>query len=179
MSGADSATFHLGLGSNIGDRIANLREALFRLSRLPGVRVVRSSPVYESEPWGYADQADFLNAAVELLAPADPSALFRALKAIEHEMGRIPAERNHPRVIDLDILLAGDRVLTTEELAIPHPRMIERRFVLLPLCDIAPHLVHPVLRRPVVELLAACGDSGALKRRAEPLDPTALSRGTA
>lgn len=210
-SAARPSSVYLGLGSNLGDREANLREAIERIKGL-GLEVVRVSSVYETEPVGYADQPWFLNQVIEAAvaphltfnADEETVALFkmageypsetaglragemiqveemlRALHGIEDEMGRERTILNGPRVIDIDILLfrhmkgiiAGTRtvadsaahVASRAEPIIPHPRMHERRFVLEPLCEIAPDLVHPPLKMTCRELLAALDDPSAVR----------------
>ncbi|HEY3414522.1 MAG TPA: 2-amino-4-hydroxy-6-hydroxymethyldihydropteridine diphosphokinase [Armatimonadota bacterium] len=125
---------YLGLGTNLGDREANLREAVRRLRELG--TVVRQSKVLESAPWGYTDQPDFLNMVVALDTILPPLDLLRAVKAIESIMGRVPAVRYGPRLIDIDLLLYGDVTMDTPELTLPHPRMGERDFVMVPLREL-------------------------------------------
>ena len=145
----------IGLGSNLasnfGHREGNLREALRRLADLGEVKAV--SNFHDTEPVGYIDQPRFLNAAAVLETSLTPTELMRALLGIEHEMGRERVIAKGPRVIDLDLLLCGDRVMNTAELTLPHPEMQERRFVLEPLNEIAGDWVHPVLRITVEEML--------------------------
>jgi 2-amino-4-hydroxy-6-hydroxymethyldihydropteridine diphosphokinase len=145
----------IALGSNLtsefGDREGNLREALRRLAELGEVKAVSS--FHDTEPVGYTDQPRFLNGAAVLETSLTPSELMRALLEIEHGMGRERAIAKGPRVIDLDLLLDGDRVMNTAELTLPHPEMQERRFVLEPLNEIAGDWVHPVLRITVEEML--------------------------
>jgi 2-amino-4-hydroxy-6-hydroxymethyldihydropteridine diphosphokinase len=148
----------LGLGTNLGDRDRNLTAA--RTSLLPEVRPLRASSVYETPPWGVLDQPHFLNQALEAETDLPPLHLLAYLKDLEVELGRLPAERYGPRLIDLDILFYDDLVLDTPELTIPHPRISERAFVLAPLANLAPDLVHPLEKKTIVELLEACDRSG-------------------
>lgn len=152
-------TVYLGLGTNLGDREANLKEAVRRLNEA-GVRVLARSPLYETTPVGYLDQPDFLNAVCRAETDLAPGDLLCVVKGIEAEMGRRPAFRNAPRPIDVDILFYDDLVLSTPDLAIPHPRLAERAFVLVPLADLAPGLRHPVLGHTIAALLAAVDRSG-------------------
>ena len=145
----DAVTVYLSLGSNLGDRLGNLREALERLRRLQGVAVERVSAVYESEPVGVTDQPRFLNLAARISTTLEPQALLQAVKAIERELGRRPGPRWGPRPIDIDVLLYSDQTLQTPQLTLPHPEMLRRAFVLVPLAEIAPDLALPDGRTPV------------------------------
>ena len=149
---------YLALGTNLGDRLANLRAAIASLP--PAVTVLAESPVYETPPWGLTDQPAFLNMAFKGETRLSPLALLAHLKHLETELGRVPAVRYGPRLIDMDILFYDDLVLDTPELTLPHPRLHERAFALVPLADLEPDLVHPVLGKPVRELLAAVDTSG-------------------
>ena len=153
-----SSPIYLALGSNLGDRVANLETA--RKSLAPRIEIVRESPIYVTPPWGYTDQPDFLNQVIEVDTLLHPIPLLHHLKKIETEMGRETIFRNGPRIIDLDILFYVQEVYESENLQIPHPRLQDRAFVLVPLNDIAPDFVHPVLNQSVHEMLAKVDSSG-------------------
>jgi 2-amino-4-hydroxy-6-hydroxymethyldihydropteridine diphosphokinase len=158
----------LGLGANIGNREANLRLALRWLAR--ECAVVAVSSLYRSEAVvleGAPSGPDYLNAACEIETALAPEELLRFVKEIEHEIGRRPAERWAPRVIDIDILLCGDTVITSTDLTIPHPLLAERNFVLVPLAELAPGAAHPVLGKTIGEL-AEDVDLAGLEHLAEP-----------
>jgi 2-amino-4-hydroxy-6-hydroxymethyldihydropteridine diphosphokinase len=158
-------TIYLSLGSNVGDRQANLRAALERLAA-PDLRVKRVSPVYETEPVGYLDQRWFLNLAAEAETDLFPMQLLARTQKIERALGRVRTVPNGPRTIDIDILLYGKAVVRSARLEIPHPRMTERRFVLAPLADLAPALRHPVTHQTVREMLDAA-PSAVVRRLTE------------
>jgi 2-amino-4-hydroxy-6-hydroxymethyldihydropteridine diphosphokinase len=132
---------YLGMGTNQGDRLANLQAA--RTALAPSVRLLQASPVYETEPWGFLDQPAFLNQALKTETGLPPVDLLAYLKALETHLGRQPNFRYGPRLIDIDILLYDDLVLRLPGLEIPHPRLAERAFVLVPLVDLAPKLCYP------------------------------------
>lgn len=148
---------YLGLGSNLGDRQQNLAQAL-QLIRSFAV-IQRISSIYETKPVGYLDQPDFLNLACQATTELSPTALLKSVKRIEKQLGRQASFRNAPRVIDVDILLYDDLVLESPKLTIPHPRLAERAFVLVPLAEIAPDITHPILQRSIVDLLDAIDTS--------------------
>jgi 2-amino-4-hydroxy-6-hydroxymethyldihydropteridine diphosphokinase len=146
------ATAYIGIGSNLGDRQANCLKAIAFLTQA-GQSVLKQSSLYETDPWGKKDQPRFINMAVEIETNLKPQGLLLLLKEIENNMGRVYTTRWGPRLIDLDILLYEDLVITEEELQIPHPRMHERAFVLQPLAEICPEKVHPLLHKRIDELL--------------------------
>ena len=151
-------TVFLGLGSNLGDRSANLGEAIRRLA--PQALVASESPIYETPPWGEENQPAFLNMAVKANTDLPPMDLRNHVKQIEADMGRVPSYRWGPRSIDIDILLYDDLILNSPRLIIPHPRMHERGFVLVPLDAIAGGVMHPVLKLSVHELLQGVDTGG-------------------
>jgi 2-amino-4-hydroxy-6-hydroxymethyldihydropteridine diphosphokinase len=151
-------TVFLASGSNLGDRAANLAEALRRLP--PEVDVLAASPVYETPPWGYTDQPAFLNQAVKAETDLPPAELLAYLKNVERLIGRQVSFKYGPRLIDLDILFYDQSVVETPALRVPHPHLAERAFVLLPLADLAPGLIHPVLGKTVQQLLERVDSSG-------------------
>lgn len=146
---------YLGLGSNLGDRAGYLRRARENLA--PEVKLLRASSVYETPPWGYSDQPAFLNQVVEVQTDLEPEALLAKLKGIESELGRVKNFRYGPRCIDLDILFYENCVYQSERLTIPHPSLAERAFVLVPMNELAPNFIHPLLHEHISELLASLG----------------------
>jgi 2-amino-4-hydroxy-6-hydroxymethyldihydropteridine diphosphokinase len=159
----------LGLGSNLGAREANLREAAERIEDL-GLEAVRASSIYETEPVGYLDQPWFLNQVIEVrskstieAATIKPAELLKRLLDIERRMGRRRNVPDGPRVIDIDLLLCGEAVLTREDITLPHPRMHLRRFVLEPIAEIAPDLRHPAFGKTMAQLLAALEDPAGVR----------------
>lgn len=142
---------YLALGANLGDRQANLLQAIQAICTFASVECLSS--FYETRPVGYLDQPDFLNMACQIKTELPPQELLASLKQIERQMGRQSSFRNAPRPIDIDILLYDDLILKTRGLTIPHPRMSERAFVLVPLAEIAPDIVHPVSKLTISELL--------------------------
>jgi 2-amino-4-hydroxy-6-hydroxymethyldihydropteridine diphosphokinase len=156
-------TVYLSLGSNLGDRAANLRAAIAALPEY-GIRVKRISFLYETEPVDYLDQPWFLNCAVEAETSLAPLDLLHTLRKIEARLGSQKQFAKGPRILDMDILLYGDETIESPELQIPHPRMLQRNFVLVPLAEIAPTLRHASWPTNVAELLAASADASQVKR---------------
>ena len=155
-------TVYLALGSNVGDREHNLREVL-RLLAEAGIHILKISSIYETEPVDYLEQAWFLNAALQAQTDLPALDLLHKLRAIESAMGSKKPFAKGPRLIDLDILLYGHDTIATLELQVPHPRMLERRFVLAPLVEIAPNLRHPSWPTTAQQLLAALKDSSVVR----------------
>lgn len=153
----------VGLGSNLGDREAQLVTALRALGELEGTATVAHSRLYETEPVGGPSQGPYLNAVVELRAGLDPRALLDGLLRIEAHAGRTRAEHHGPRVLDLDLLLYGDRVLEEPGLVLPHPRLHERGFVLEPLGELAPDLRHPLIGLSIARLAERVRDTAAVR----------------
>ena len=152
---------YIALGTNLGDRRANLKEAIAALS--PQLDVKTRSQIYETPPWGYEDQPKFLNQVIQAQTYLEPELLLKHLKRLEVALGRKESFRNGPRLIDIDILFYDELVLNKPSLVIPHPRLHKRGFVLLPLMDIAPELVHPVHQKTVREMAAECDLEGIEK----------------
>ncbi len=152
----------LGLGSNLGERQVLLNRALAEVKKIPSTRVVWGSSVFETSPYGNEQQPAFLNAAVEIETELLPGPLLSELKSIETKLGRRPAERWSPREIDLDVLLYDGLVVNDPGVTVPHPDLVNRRFVLVPLQELDPDVVHPVNGMTARELASACRDNGRI-----------------
>lgn len=156
------ARVFLGVGSNEGDRLRNISEALRRLSILPGIRIKRLATIIETESVGGPPQGPYLNTVAELETTLPAEKLLVFLQDTERQLGRLPSgPRWGPRPIDLDVLFYDERVIDTPALQVPHPRLHERRFVLEPLAQLQPALIHPVLKQSIKDLLAQLPEIGS------------------
>lgn len=155
---------YLLIGGNVGDRRANLRQAVTAIDESCGGHVVRQSAIYETAAWGKTDQQAFLNQALLLSTSFTPTHLLQQILQTEVLLGRIRQERYGPRIIDIDILFFNDDIINDPALTVPHPEVQNRRFALTPLQEIAPGLVHPVLKKSVDQLLQECPDMLEVKR---------------
>jgi len=160
---------YVAIGSNLGDRDAHVAAGIAALRETRGIEVVAVSPLYETDPVGPPPQGPYLNGAIQLATCLDPAALLARMLEIEAAEGRTRgADRNAPRTLDLDLLLYGERKCSRPGLEIPHPRLAERPFVLEPLRDLAPNLVHPILGDTIEVLARRVRDPAAVRRRASP-----------
>lgn len=149
---------YLLLGSNLGDRLTNIKRAI-ELMDAHGIRVLNSSSIYETAPWGEANQGWFLNCVIQIEAPYTETQLLNKCLQIEEEMGRVREKKWGERIIDIDILYFNDVILDTETLKLPHPGIPDRRFTLLPLAELCPSELHPLLHQTQTQLLANCADT--------------------
>ena len=156
-------TVYLALGTNLGDRQANLEAALDALSSQ--IRLLDESAIYQTAPWGYEDQPDFLNQVVRAETTLSPRESLAFVKRVEEQVGREPSFRYGPRKIDIDILFYEDWIVDEDDLIIPHPRLHQRAFVLVPLADLAPDLCHPELKSTVLEMLKEVDTTGVKRLR--------------
>lgn len=152
-------TYHLIIGGNLGDRIERLAHARQLLEEKAGV-IVAKSTIYETQPWGYEDQPMFLNQVLAVESTQSPIELLETIKQVEKEAGRMATEKWHARTIDIDILLSGDEIIQQNQLAIPHPLLQDRNFVLIPLMEIASDRIHPILNKSIEEIYLDCQDRG-------------------
>jgi 2-amino-4-hydroxy-6-hydroxymethyldihydropteridine diphosphokinase len=155
---------YLGLGTNLGDREKNLQIALEKIHENIG-SVIVSSSLYETDPWGFTSENKFLNMAAEVKTELTPSGILGRILMIETLMGRTREGKGYKsRIIDIDILFYDSRIINKNVLQVPHPGITDRRFVLEPLCEIAPDLIHPVLKKNIRELLEECKDTTVVKK---------------
>ena len=159
-------TAFLLTGGNLGDRLQNLSQAA-KLVELSCGKIIRASSIYKTAAWGFADQPDFYNQALQLETHLSPEKLMQKLLEIEKEMGRKRSVKMGPRIIDIDILLVDDFIINSKPLIIPHPRLAERRFALLPLAEIASEFVHPIYKKTIQQLLNECKDTLAVHKISE------------
>ncbi len=163
------AIVYLNLGSNLGDRLQNLKMAIKKIEESDFISIQKISPVYETDPVGYEDQPRFLNLVVLAETALKPLLLLDCLLDIEKKMGRKKEKKWRPRNIDMDILLYDDLIVNSDRLILPHPQMHQRRFVLVPLTQVNPNLLHPLLKKNVEELLQVCADHSEVKLFAEKI----------
>lgn len=162
----------MGLGSNLGDREAQLNRAIARIQENSSITALRQSPVFETEPWGFADQPEFLNQVIEINTEMRPQDLLEFLQQVEAMLGRERREHWQARSIDLDLLIFEDQIINSGQLILPHPELANRRFVLEPLAELAPELRVPKINRTVSELLTLCTDAHWVKKWAKPGEGT-------
>jgi 2-amino-4-hydroxy-6-hydroxymethyldihydropteridine diphosphokinase len=158
---------YLGLGSNLGSRLSNIRFALAAIGQIPGVKMLRTSSIYETEPYGNSEQPPFLNAALEIETTLNPEDLLKALQRVEHHMGRTRKKKWEPRVIDLDILYFGNQVIGEPGLSVPHPDLHNRDFVLIPLNDLIPRFTDPLRQSTVQTMLKRLNAGGRKVKKLE------------
>jgi len=157
IAGVKMKTVYLALGSNIENRKQNIQSAIAMMREIKGIKVLRTSRLCETEPWGYKNQPKFINASVKIKTELAPIQLLMIIKGIEKKLGRRPQKiKWGPRIIDIDVLLYGKQIIKSGRLRIPHPEMHKRIFVLKPLAEIAPGAVHPKLKKTVKILLKEC-----------------------
>jgi 2-amino-4-hydroxy-6-hydroxymethyldihydropteridine diphosphokinase len=158
---------YIGLGSNLGDKIAYCKKAIAKILDLDNHKLLVRSSFYKTDPVGYRSQDWFINGIIKIESDLDPLDLLRALKEIEAKLGRKETYQWGPREIDLDLLLYEDRIIQTDQLQIPHPRLQERQFVLIPLVEIDPDMIHPVLKKSIQELLKEIKEDQGVERLSE------------
>ncbi len=155
---------HIGIGSNLGERADNCQKAI-ELLRGKAIIIRKISSLYETEPWGIEEQPKFINLAIEVETTLSPHALLSILKDIENKIGRVKTLKWGPRTIDLDILFYGDEIINLDDIQIPHKLLHQRDFVLLPLIEIAPDKIHPVLKKTIKQLMEEFKDAQNIKHQ--------------
>ena len=163
------ATAYLSLGSNSGDRLQFLKGAIKKIEESAKISIKKVSSVYETEPVGHKEQGRFLNLVLQVQTSLDPLPLLEHLLAIEDQMGRERKAKWGPRNIDVDLLLYDNQLVHSDRLIIPHPQMHKRRFVLIPLAEIAPQLLHPLLKKSAPQLLEGCKDKSMVRLYSEKI----------
>ena len=151
-------TAYLGLGSNKGERISYIQKAIAEIKKIPGIVVLKFSGIYETEPWGVENQPDYLNSVLEIKTGLDAEILLKELKDIEKRIGRIQSAKWSEREIDIDLLFYGNEIIEKDFMTVPHPQIEKRKFVLIPMNEIAPDFIHPLLKEKISELLINTND---------------------
>jgi 2-amino-4-hydroxy-6-hydroxymethyldihydropteridine diphosphokinase len=169
MHQADQKQAYILLGTNLGDRTAQLEEASILILG-SGCKIIQVSSVYVTEAWGLRDQPDFFNQVLKIETVLSPEVLMETMLEIEQKMGRIRNQKYEPRTIDIDLLFFEDNIIQTETLIIPHPEIQNRRFVLEPLCEIDPEMKHPVLLKNIKDLLTDCADPLSVKKLSKEIE---------
>lgn len=162
LSGMENTTVPVwfSLGSNLGDRLSHLQAAVDALHDEKSIQVIRISPIYKTEAWGNTNQPDFFNCVIEARTNLAPEQVLTIILETERKLGRIRNERWGPRTIDIDILLMGQLTHTSDQLILPHPELHRRLFVLIPLADLSPDLLHPIEQKTIRDLVEQCTDRG-------------------
>jgi 2-amino-4-hydroxy-6-hydroxymethyldihydropteridine diphosphokinase len=154
------ALAYLSLGSNLGNKNENLANAKFGINQ-SGIQIKRESSIYQTEPWGFNNPEIFFNQVLEIDTLLKPDQLLKRLQFLEKKLGRVKKSKGYEsRIIDIDILLYADEIIQQEDISVPHPLLHLRKFALIPLCELAPSLIHPVLKKEIRELLKECKDTG-------------------
>ena len=163
MKEAVTFTIYLGLGTNLGNRVANLQQSIDKIREEVGM-VRQQSAIYQTKAWGVNNQPDFLNQVIEVATPLSPEETLKTILRIETTMGRIRTRKWYTRLIDIDLLFYEESIIKTSSLIVPHPYIQDRNFVLAPLVEIAPDLVHPIFKKNMMVLWEACEDTLLVKR---------------
>jgi 2-amino-4-hydroxy-6-hydroxymethyldihydropteridine diphosphokinase len=160
---------YLSLGSNIGDRYSYIKDTIAKIKSRKRIKVVKCSSIYETEPWGIKEQGEFLNCVIKIKTEIPPVELISEMKETEAEIGRVKKTHWGEREIDIDVLFYDDLIYSDEEISIPHMEVQNRRFVLVPMCEIAPEYIHPAFDKDMIELLEITGDNSIVKFFKKPV----------